>query len=251
MTAPPERFRIGGVWYPLRGTDNDPTSAGVSVARAVDPAGYYLLRYFERVLNWAVGDGVSALLPALQAGGPMQGVAVRQTTNVDPLLWLKATTWRFPLLALYPVSEEPARDRTTTWSQTATLYKLAYLLPPMTSDQAERGFALLTAARRILVLATEHLGADAIDSGGNPLEDAGVNTVTFNRAEYGVLEEGDGARSYPSLVADVVVEIREQADDEQGVAAAYNQIAVDSLDNADVIGVDTAAFTVTARDDVG
>jgi len=251
MTAPPARFKIGGVWFPLRGTGNDQTTTGVSVVRDVDPGCYYLLRFFERVLNWGIADGVSAVLPAMGAGGPAQGLAVQATTTVDPMVWLKAHTWRFPLLALYPVTEEPARDRTGTWSQTTTAYKLAYILPPMTTDQAEHGFALLTAARRLLVLATEHFGASTIDGGGNPLEDAGVNTVEFNRAEYGVLQSGEGAASYPSLVADVVVQYREEADDEQGVASAYMQAAIDSLDGADVIGVDTAAFTVTARSDVG
>lgn len=251
MTAPPARFKIGGVWYPLRGTGNDATSTGISVVRDVDPGTFYLLRFFERLLNWGISDGVAAVLPALLPGGPTQGIAVRQTTTVDPMVWLRAHTWSFPLLALYPVTDEPARDRTGTWSQTTTAYKLAYVLPPMTTEQAEHGFALLTAARRLLVLATEHHGASPIDSGGNPLADAGVNTIEFNRAEYGVLQSGEGAASYPSLVADVVVQYREEADDEQGVASAYMQAAVDSLDGADVIGVDTAAFTVTARSDVG
>lgn len=249
MTAPPEQLKIGGVWYPLRATDNDALASGVSVLRAVDPGCYYLLRYFERVLNWAIGTGIADVVPP-SPGAPL-GTAVRQTTNVDPMVWLHANTWRWPLLALYPVSEEPARDRTAVWSQTTTLYKLAYLLPPMTADQAERGFALLTAARRVLVLATESHGVLDIDSGGNPLSDAGVNTVEFNKAEYGVLQSSDGALSYPSLLADVVVQYREQADDEQGVASAYSQLVVDSLDGADVIGVDTAAFTVTSRSDVG
>lgn len=251
MTAPPARFKIGGVWYPLRGTGNDQTTTGVSVVRDVDPGSHYLLRFFERILNWGIADGVAAVLPSMPAGGPTQGIAVRQTTTVDPMVWLKAHTWRFPLLALYPVSEEPARDRTGTWAQTTTVYKLAYVLPPMTAEQAEHGFALLMSARRLMVLGCEHFGASPIDSGDNPLEDAGVNTVEFARAEYGVLQSSEGASSYPSLVADLVVTYREQSDDEQGVAAAYNLLTVDSLDEADVVGVGTPAFTVTARDDVG
>lgn len=251
MTAPPERFKIGGVQYPVTGASDEPTTAGVSVAASLDPGSYFLLRYFERVLNWALKDALLTVFPAAGAGGPTSGAAVQQTTTIDPLIWLQGNTWRWPLLALYPVGDDPVRPRTARWDQVATNYKLAYLLPPMTADQAERGFALLMAARRVLMLATEHFGADPIDGGTNPLIAAGVCELRFGRAEYGVLQREDGAQSYPSLVADISVDYREEADDLAGVADAFSLLTVDATDPADVIGTDAAAFTVTARSDVG
>lgn len=186
-----------GVTFPVA-----PPGTGQSLLEACDPICAKLLDFFEAVINACLGDAVAASL----AGGSDNGKGVAQKTCVDPSVWNVAERYSFPLLALYPISDEAADERTLQRDRTVTRYGLVWSLPRLTTEEAERVFPALPACRRLLIAALEKVVNAEYDNGASPFADTGVDKVTIGAARYGTLLYEDSPLGHPSLSMDVIVE---------------------------------------------
>lgn len=146
------KFKSGAVTQPLA------TGSPNSLLSRADPAIYWALLFYTHVLERYVQPVmVEALIAAgaKQAGQRIVSTAIGYDPNPD--LFTQPEN-RYPLLALYRVSEQ-YRDRTVVWPHTEAVWRLDYILPEMTVQQWEKISPLIPLIRECLVNRTNR-GAD-------------------------------------------------------------------------------------------
>lgn len=233
-------LKFGGTSYPLAIPDADTRS----LARICDPFSSIYLEFCQTVIN----HYCQAAWIATGVGGDSKKTdrrACQQATTLPPERYLANVGYSFPLLALYPVNDQPAAMRTLRWSQTTTIYQLDYVLPPVTVEEGERVMGLLRAVRKLLVGVTDKLGDGSYQTGEELLGTAGVESVRFLQAEYGFVG-GDGAAARPMIAMQLEVKDREMHDTTDDVALDRIKLTVQSVGENDD---PTASFEVLSYSD--
>jgi hypothetical protein len=201
---------FGGLRFPLA-----PGVGVKSLLATCDPFRRVFLDYWQTVINAYCGDAYEAAM-AGQAEGATGQKACAQTTTLDPLLWLKNETFRFPILGCYPVQGTKALKKTVRWELVETEYVVCYALPPLSAEQAERVEPILNAVHALLVLATERQGDESYDGGTNPLATAGIMACQFGQTRFGLIKDEGSPKGFPCFEAHIAVQIRESVVPEDG-----------------------------------
>lgn len=136
-------FKVGNVVYPLT---NDITN---SLLQDANPAVFHALSYFTSMLNIHMGARWDAVVDA--AGlDELIGKVVAYNLPFDPIVSMRESQIKFPLLALWE-SESETSEKTFSWYQTVGTWRLTYSLPSLTSAQTEQIYPFLKAARDIII----------------------------------------------------------------------------------------------------
>ncbi len=137
------KFKVGNVVYPL-----DP-ALYLNPLGAIDPAKDQGLSYFTAMLQVHMGDLFDAVVTDI--GRPeFVDKVVAYTLPYDPMPYYKEQQAKFPLLALWE-TESNTSERTFSWYNTVSIWKVAYSLFPTTSSEAEKMYPFLRAARDIII----------------------------------------------------------------------------------------------------
>lgn len=172
-----------------------------------------------------------------------------EAVNVDPIYWMSQASFRVPLLAIWCTGgDEKAK---TIGKQVITAdYKLAYVLPRITTQQAQRITPLLLGVRK-LISALCQLQGD--DDDPTALLDAGICSITPGKWSIATLVTEQGQQGavgdFPALLMDLAVEYLEDFDDSQAVTLGRVILALDIGPNADTAGTSTLPDFVTVNSD--
>lgn len=241
MASEESVFRHGAAVFP------PPSALTNSLLRDVDPGVFYVLAFYESVLNTYLGTRFAA--QALAAGVTSNGAAITTTVAYtlpdNPTDYLTEHQVKFPLLAVYRV-RSTRRDRTVTWRQNVGQWKVAYVLPPLTAGQREQLIPILRAVENVLDNRTE-LGYDAAYLSGAKIlasSYANLETIEVKDAEYTAWEAGRDL-VFPAIV--LTLEVKERG---APISDAYDPLGdVDTnLDNAGT-GETTMSDVVQTRTD--
>lgn len=190
---------FGGIRFPLVG-------GSANALAESDPWLNVAIPYWAACLNYYVGDAVKAAYPG------RAGSAVVATSNVDPEPFLATAVQKAPLLAVW--CEGGTQSRITMQRDHVTArYKLAWILPGTTKDQAERVFPLLYAAFVLLVGVTERQADDIYNAGERVWATAGSEDVVWGDYEIGFFEDPNAqGHLMPALQATVAVRVEDEYD---------------------------------------
>jgi hypothetical protein len=215
-------FAFGGMTFPLVVPANSR-----SLLEICDPFTFIFLDYWAVCINAYCADAYVQVMGGA-AGKVTSRHACQQTTNLDPLPWLKQETFRFPLLSCCPDRGRQQYDKTVRWETQETEYMVTYCLPSMTTEQAERVTPLLHGVRTLLTSRTEACGDPCWRNNANPLAAAGVMGCVFTDARYGLAKEEGSARGFPVIEARILVQEREQPDPSPAQALARFDATTDA-----------------------
>lgn len=224
-------YKVGAVSYPVSG-------ASSNLLSVVDPFLNIALPFFEAALNFYLATAIAAAYPG------QMSVAVRETTPLNPRVWLAPSTFRFPLLAIYCVSGQEVH-RTIRWESSERIYRLEYYLPPTTYEQGKRTVPLLQAMPALLSQLVEASSDAAYNSSQDVWAAAKVERINVTRWNIDVTDDPAGQNNqYPTLVLDLNVHLREQ-DAGGGEALTYVLSKLQIQDDAE-----TPLDLVEVRSDV-
>ena len=202
-------FGFGKTQYPLT------ASTAKSLLEDADPAIFWLLDFLSAMLTKHMGarwtaESAAAGLAKLD-GNP--SVLVGSKVSHDPLPWLPAFQYDFPILGAFRVAavrkQEDVAPATHDGQPLYSTAHVLFMLPPLTADQANK---LLPILHAVQVVAKEKVfvGADPDwQSGALLTEKMGVTSVMFADAEFGTLRgraqgdqrrENDAKAFYPSAM---------------------------------------------------
>lgn len=141
MTVEFGAFKYASVNFPLRAQDPE-----ADLLSTCDPTVAKLLDFFQSVLETYVSP---ALIGAASAGfAPiMQMVGV--TVPIDPSLISKVDQLQLPILAVWR-KKSTKSQRTANWQQSAWTMGVAYILPPLSAEQAIKLHPILNAVEQAL-----------------------------------------------------------------------------------------------------
>jgi hypothetical protein len=149
------QFQISNVLYPL------PTSTGNSSLQDADSCIFWLLDFCAGVLQANAGARWEQEVLALQANGFAQNISTTfvSPTRVgyNPIPFLKASNYQFPLLALYRADNGSIREKSiTAFVEFEQDLELLFILPPMKAEEMEHLNPFLNAAKDIIGQKNEH-----------------------------------------------------------------------------------------------
>jgi hypothetical protein len=189
------------------------------------------LPYYRAVIEYYVGDALKSVMPG------QINAAVQQTTILDPITFLSKTTWRQPLLSLYPVSGTEVQH-TLEYQRIDTRYRLAYVLPALTAEQAERVMPVLVAIRQLLSVVTIYQGDPAHEAGEKVFINSGVLSVSPGNWEIATLitEQGQAGTvgDFPALLMDLMVQTRQGFDSDLSVTLDHVLAALDMATEGEI-----------------
>lgn len=148
-----------------------------------DPLVTPLLSLLSGAINRYLGDACRAAF-----GRP--GVAA--VTTLSPDRWLLARTHALPLLALYATGGSADREATLTRTSHTTTYRLEYVLPQLSTEQAERAECLLLAARKLISAVVYRQGDAGHEAHRTVLIDAGIARLDLGEWQVGAATVGQG-----------------------------------------------------------
>jgi len=171
-------FQVGGVIYPIALTSN-------SFLQDADPAIFYLLDFYEAVLNLYLGPRWDAIVVDTDLVPlDLLGKVVNYKLPYDPSPFLTQIQTKFPLLALYSF-EETYGERTRHWYELNRTLKLLYALPPLNAAQMEKLSPALRSVTRIILDRTE-VGFDPnYNAGQQVIRDAGIEEMSIVSCSFG------------------------------------------------------------------
>ena len=179
-------FREGGVTYPLT------SSTSNSLLQDADPALFTAIEFFRSVLTTHIGPRLLAEAERLHLA--LLG-AVAYTTNIDPGKHPIDTRYRFPLLAVYRQKTKRAY-RTLNWAQAASTWGVSYLLPVLSTVQAETLEPILKAVGDVLDNRIEQGFDPGYNAGQRVWAACGIEEISFDSDEYGLFSVPDGAQFF-------------------------------------------------------
>jgi hypothetical protein len=198
-------FKYGAVTFPL-------AVGSTSLLHRADPAIFYLLEFYESVLETHLGARV---LAEIAAGGLDQMEAVvGDTLPLNPEPYLVEEHIRFPLRAAYRKNTKLQWIGKTKHSVDEV--EVAYVLPPLQAGEAERLMPLLKAVVSVLDNRTE-MGFDPAYTPSEPTgaagdsfwKRAGLVSAGVMSASYGGYAPTDKLY-FPAVLLNV--EIKERSD---------------------------------------
>ncbi len=191
-------FRTGGATYPLT------ASATNSLLRDADPALFYALAYFRSVLITHLEPRL--LTEATRVNLAISG-AVAYTTNIDPGKHPLDTRFRFPLLAVYRQRRKYGR-RTVNWAERTGTWGVSYLLPVMSTLQAETLDPILKAVGDVLDDRIEQGFDPAFAAGQRVWAAAGIEEIALDADESGVFTVPEGQQYFNGWTGTLIVKER-------------------------------------------
>lgn len=216
MTAVSLKF--GGTRYPVV-PDTE------TLLQQCDPWTEITLRFFQTVLRLYLGDACKAAFGQ---------DAVRETTHLDPQRWLVHRAWPFPLLALSPLGGTES-ESTLTRTRVSTRYRLAWVLPQLSAEQARHAEPLLLAARKLLSAVTYRQHDVRFDGGATPWIESGVSSVSLGTWEVVDYQIGEATGQLVSALQ-VEITLTEELGWEESADEALDQsnLQIDLLDDPDL-----------------
>ena len=193
-------FQTGAAGYPLTSSTTN------SLLRDADPALFYVLDYFQSVLTTYVQPRLLAEVARTPVIANIAGV-VAQFLPLDPAPFLQEQQVRFPLLAVYRVKEKYT-GKSVTWNDDVSMWKVAYVLPPLTGAQRERILPTLRAVAKTLQNRIENMFDPSYASGVSPWALANIEAIQLMEGEYGDWQ-GAGNLSFPSWIGTLEVKERD------------------------------------------
>lgn len=195
-----ESFVHGGTTYPLG------TNTGNSSLRDADPSLYYTIAFFASVLQTYLGARLVAEAAAAGLTGPnVITKAVTYALPYDPITVLQEQQFaKFPLLAVWRTTDKNIW-RTIGRMQSADVWKVAYVLPPITGAQRERLQPLLKAAKEILLNRIENMGDPNFLSGAQVWKLANLDEINLVGGNTGHYELPKSELVLPAWVGDLSV----------------------------------------------
>lgn len=178
-----EQFTFGDINFPLE--DGTP---GVSLLATCDPARAKLISFLSAQLDRYIGE---ALTGSLSAGAPRATKNVARTLSVDPVAnVVKAEQVGFPLFCIWPKSST-FDDKTSNWRQEIRILGVAYMLPKMTLEQAEKYEPILRSVVAVLNHSL-YLGYDPnYNNGERVVGDNRITSAKLVRGTYEAFQIGD------------------------------------------------------------
>lgn len=206
--AEAQNFYYGAVDFPLTAATTN------SLLRDADPAVYYALEFFARVITVHLGDRLVA--EATAAGATNITSAVAETLPIDPEQFLTEEHLRFPLLTLH--RESTSYKSISKRRQAKHRLRLAYVLPPLRAAEAERILPILHAVG-ILIDQKCTQGLDPSYTPSAPVgtagefvwsgDRAGVSKVEVKESSIGAFQASSDLY-FPAIV--LTLEMSEDAD---------------------------------------
>lgn len=191
-------FVIGGVTYPLTASTTN------SLLRDADPALFYALDFFASVLRTHLEARMIAEANRLNL--PLSG-AVVYTNSIDPGKHPIDTRYRFPLLSVFRQKSKYGY-RTINWAERTSKWGVTYLLPVLSTIQAEALNPILKAVGDVLADRIE-LGFDpAYNSGQKVWAAAGLDEISIDEDEWNLFSVPDGVQYFPGITCSLTVKER-------------------------------------------
>lgn len=195
-------FQLGAVQYPVI------ASPFVGARERLDPPLHAALSYYVAMLNKHLGPYFDALVTAI--GKPeLVGKVVAEHVGIDPLPYMTATAYKFPLLAVYRTEEE-INERTVSWYQAQGKWTCLYILPTLDAAQAASLVHVLKAVRAIIVDRTEQGYDPDYESGKEVWRDAGISKIGVASVKYGGVPQLDTNLRFPAIEITIAVDEREE-----------------------------------------
>jgi hypothetical protein len=155
MTAENGAFHYGKVRYPLL-----PQTAGADLLSLCDPTVSKLLEFLPSVLTTYIGP---AFVSAATGESPITAM-VAETISVNPSDLSKVDQLSFPLFAIWRDRSEKSL-KTSNYQQSAWKMRVAYILPPLSAEQAIKLHPVLNAVGQVIANRL-HLGYDPAYNNG-------------------------------------------------------------------------------------
>jgi hypothetical protein len=193
-------FVQGGSTYPLT------TSTTNSLLLDADPSLYYVLDYFQSVLNTYLAPRFAAELaraPALTLITQL----VQAVAPYDVSPYLTQMQQSFPLLSVYRNTSKFVW-RAQSWMRDDSTWTVEYILPPLSPAQVERLRPILRSIEAVLLDRIENTFDPAYRSGVSPWALAGLEEIVLQEAQHGFYA-GDGNLVFPSWKATLLVKERQ------------------------------------------
>lgn len=196
-----DEFRHGGSQYPL----DDETET--SLLETADPALHWAILFFTHVLNKYVKPRLLTQAALERLNFPS---AVVKTIHVEPTPFLLSNQTRFPLFCLYRSEGEWSLNNATNINS-SSIWKCAYVLPPMTPRALEQLHPILRSVE--VTLATFALASyDPTFEDRKTLRDlSGIKKIRPGRFRYEPFDATEnGTEWWPALTGEFFVDERDE-----------------------------------------
>lgn len=195
------RFAWGGVEYPLTSTVTNP------LLQDADPAVFWMREFFAAIIQTHIGDRLTA--QATEAGAAIPD-AVAHRSNVDPGPFLtQDPRKRYPLLALYRKTST-YEERTVVWDEEIGVWELAYVMPPLTWDQAEKILPIFGSVAKVIHRGVRQRSDASFLDGANVSSStyASISKIRLTASKYGRFQDASGLMLHAWIGT---LEVREMA----------------------------------------
>lgn len=196
------RFKLGGVEFPVS------DSPFVASRTALDPILSTALDFYKAMLEKHLGAYFDAMVTDAQMTDYV-GKIVAEMIGYDPLPYLQASQYKFPLLAIYR-TEEDVEDHTVNWYKTVQKWTLLYILPTLSAAQANKIVHILKGVRAVIVDRTIQGYDPDYQSGTEVWAACGVMEIGVSKARYGAIPDLSTNLHFPALELTIECVEREQ-----------------------------------------
>lgn len=191
-------FKVGGVQSPLT------TSTTNSFLQDADPALFRMLQFYQNVIErhalprWNVQVAASGRADLVNR-------IINSILPYDPAELLQENQFRFPLLAIFPVSED-YEYLTTTWYHVTRRMNLIFLMPPINSEQMELMSPFLSYVSKILLDRTLEGLDQFVNNGEQYWNEAQIERIGLTNSLFGRIPKGPSSNLFfPALQMEIEV----------------------------------------------
>lgn len=189
---------------------------------------YTLIAYYKFCFETYLQDRwneevVAANLPELA------GSIVSYVLPYDPIPYLKQIQSKFPLLAIFPIQEEFSH-KTVIHDSVKVSFQILWVMPPIEAAQAERLMPFRRAVAKTLRNRTNHKFDPGFRNGEQVWEVAGIESIDFQSASYGSIENLDTDLFLPTLQINLQLVERTFPDSRNSVPLDGADVEIDSDD---------------------
>lgn len=197
-------FKIGNVLSPLSASSTN------SLLQDVDPAVFYLLDFFAKVLKQHMGARFDQCAAAV-GRSDLIGQVVANSIPFDPSPFLQDTQYDFPLLCIF---RQSSKYEHKTQSHYAIRSKLAllYILPPFSAGQFETMHLFRVAAQKVLHDRGMQGFDDNVNNGASFAAAGGMQDFEMNGDNFGNFPDPKSEMYMPTLMIDLGFAERSEQD---------------------------------------